>query len=443
MVPSNGGRDRNFEKALARQLRAGSRAEASSATPSCSDIEALAAYHEGLLPPEQASLWNKHIQGCPQCREILAHLQATDDTPLAIPHALDQRKTVGVPVLKPRKTAHWRWAAPAGALAAGLLVWVTVRENRPVEVDELPKAASSAPSTSRPPQAAAAKPPAPTRKTESANEKPGALAKSQETAARPTAATIGGILQEKRQTGKASATPAKPAMSAQEESAENSLRAYSSAPPQPEIRDRTDAAAKERKEKAPGLLPSSAASTPAPEPTPKISAMSETVTVESAGAVETENSAAGSVSDQVALEQKQDLPRSGRSYAALLALAKDAGAVTIAAPHSSTQWRIGAAGIIARSKDAGAHWTLQPSGVISDLLAGSASSKKICWIVGRAGTILRTTDGGAHWLKLPPPIVDDFASVFAVSARQATVSPAHGSYQTVDGGATWKKLAPE
>jgi len=438
MAPSSGDRDRNFEKALARQVRAGSRAEASSATPSCADIEALAAYHEGALPPEQGSLWKTHLQGCPQCREILAHLQATDDTPLAIPHPLDQRKTVGVPVLKPRKTAYWRWAAPAGALAAGLLVWVTVRENRPIEVDELPKAASSAPSTSPPPQPAAPKPPAPARKTESANGKPGALAKSRETAARSTAAAIG-----KRQTSRASATPAKPAMSAREESAENSVRAYSSAPPEPEVRDRSATAA-ERQEKAPDLLPSSAAPLPAPEPARKISAMSETVTVASAGAVVgTENSAASSVSDQVALQHKQDLPLSGRGYTALLTLAKDAVAVTIAAPHSSTRWRIGAAGIIARSKDAGAHWTVQPTGVISDLLAGSATSKKICWIVGRAGTILRTTDGGAHWLKVPPPIADDFASVFAVSARQATVSPAHGTYQTVDGGATWKKLAPE
>jgi len=77
------------------------------------------------------------------------------------------------------------------------------------------------------------------------------------------------------------------------------------------------------------------------------------------------------------------------------------------------------------------------------LLAGSAPSDKVCWIVGRAGTILRTADGGAHWVKVRPPIVDDFASVFAVDARQATVSPAQGTYQTMDGGATWKKLAPE
>src|ERR1700731_4881357 len=161
MAPSSGDRHRNFEKALARHVRAGSREEARSATPSCADIEALAAYHEGVLPPEQGSLWTTHIEGCPQCQEILAHLQATDDTPLAIPQALDLRKTVGVSVLKPRKAAHWRWAAPAGALAAGLLVWVTVRENRPIEVDELPKAASSAPSPAPPPQTAAPKPPAP------------------------------------------------------------------------------------------------------------------------------------------------------------------------------------------------------------------------------------------------------------------------------------------
>jgi len=117
--------------------------------------------------------------------------------------------------------------------------------------------------------------------------------------------------------------------------------------------------------------------------------------------------------------------------------------VTITAPGNAVQWRIGAAGIIEHSADTGASWTLQTSGVLADLLAGSAPSDKVCWIVGRAGTILRTTDGGAHWVKVRPPIVDDFASVFAVDARQATVSPAQGTYQTMDGGATWKKLAPE
>jgi len=124
-------------------------------------------------------------------------------------------------------------------------------------------------------------------------------------------------------------------------------------------------------------------------------------------------------------------------------LAKSVSAVTIEVPRSATQWRIGAAGVIEHSADAGATWNLQPSGVISDLLAASAVSDNVCWVVGRAGTILRTTDAGAHWVKLRPPIVDDFTSVVAVDARQATVSLATGAYQTLDGGVTWNNLAPQ
>jgi photosystem II stability/assembly factor-like uncharacterized protein len=124
-------------------------------------------------------------------------------------------------------------------------------------------------------------------------------------------------------------------------------------------------------------------------------------------------------------------------------LANSIAEVTISAPGAHVSWRVGQAGIIEFSSDAEKTWILQPSGVISDLLAGSATSDKVCWIVGRAGTILRTTDGGAHWQKMRPPIQDDFRSVFAVDARQATVSPANGKYQTTDGGITWHKLPPE
>src|SRR5260370_1301533 len=112
-------------------------------------------------------------------------------------------------------------------------------------------------------------------------------------------------------------------------------------------------------------------------------------------------------------------------------------------PRRPKPKRAGQAGVIEFSSDAGKTWTLQPSGVIADLLAGSAPSDKICWIVGRSGTVLRTTDGGKHWRKLRPPAQDDLRSVFAVDARQATVSPNNGAYQTTDGGATWTKLPPE
>ena len=434
MAPISDDRDRNFEKALARHVRADSQDETSSASPSCADIEALAAYHEGALPREQRSLWKTHIQDCPRCQEILAQLQATDAIPLDLTHNTEKQRAVGVPVLKPRTPSLWRWAAPAGALAAGLLVWVTVHENKPLQISEVRKQASSVPQTVAP------KPSEPENKAQSTNENPSAGKRS------TAADAVQGKLEPHR-TGSFSAVPAKPQSRAIEQTAENSVDLYASASQQPEVGERADAAKKDLKEKAsaPRLSPAAPAPAPALEATPKISTMSETVTVEagSPAPLQAANSATVNPSDQFARKQKQDLPLNGRSYDQLLTLAKSVSAVTVAAPHGSAQWRIGTAGIVEYSSDAGATWTLQSTGVVADLLAGSATSDEVCWLVGRAGTILRTTDGGTHWSKVPPPIVDDFASVFAVNARQATVSPAHGTYQTKDAGATWKKLAPE
>jgi hypothetical protein len=142
-------------------------------------------------------------------------------------------------------------------------------------------------------------------------------------------------------------------------------------------------------------------------------------------------------------QQQEIAGMSKFSEKAKMRLATSIGEVTIAAPGGRVSWQVGQAGVIEFSSDAGKTWTLQSSGVTTDLLAGSAPSGRICWIVGRAGTILRTTDAGAHWQKIRPPVQDDIRTVVAEDARRATVSLADGSYQTTDGGATWNKLAPE
>jgi len=143
------------------------------------------------------------------------------------------------------------------------------------------------------------------------------------------------------------------------------------------------------------------------------------------------------------IQQQEIAGMSKFSEKAKMRLAASIGEVTVAAPGGTVSWRVGQAGIIELSSDAGKTWTLQPSGVTTDLLAGSAPSEKVCWIVGGNGTILRTTDAGAHWQKLRAPVQEEIRAVFAVDARRATVSLTNGSYQTTDGGATWHKLAPE
>ena len=146
--------DPTFDQALARHLRAD--------TPGHPDAEILAAYHEHSLPAEQRTSWKAHITGCARCQEMLAHLEATDELAIvAAEPECEFQNVVAVPAPDLRPAAHaarqvaapagwrttaaarwarrfkmspdanWRWLAPAGVLAAALLLWVSFHENNP------------------------------------------------------------------------------------------------------------------------------------------------------------------------------------------------------------------------------------------------------------------------------------------------------------------------
>src|SRR6266478_4496533 len=195
-------RDRRFDKALARHLRS---AVPASQGGSCPDSETLAAYHERSLLPEELNSWKEHIVGCANCQNILAQLEATDEISLpaaereeavakgsepvnaarnveAFPAApasgQSQRAAGAAPPKKSRRAlllrgARWQWLAPAGAIAAGLLVWIALHENqllpRPASsenenkvaqnrepVAPLPSVSTGLPQSSAPPKAAGA-----------------------------------------------------------------------------------------------------------------------------------------------------------------------------------------------------------------------------------------------------------------------------------------------
>ena len=112
----------------------------------------------------------------------------------------------------------------------------------------------------------------------------------------------------------------------------------------------------------------------------------------------------------------------------------------VTAPGSTFAWRPGRAGLISFSRDGGRSWTRQPSGVLVDLLTGSATSESVCWIVGRAGAILLTTDAGAHWKLLSSPLKEDLGGIRATDAQHATIWNAHGTkyFVTSDGSLTWQ-----
>ena len=112
----------------------------------------------------------------------------------------------------------------------------------------------------------------------------------------------------------------------------------------------------------------------------------------------------------------------------------------VAAPGSTLIWRPGRAGLIEFTRDGGRSWMRQPSGVLVDLLGGSATSESVCWIIGRAGAVLLTTDGGAHWKLLSSPLKEDLGGIRPMDATHATIWNARGTkyFATSDGGLTWE-----
>ncbi len=441
-------RERNFEQALASHLLPGS--SASGLSGACSDAETLAAYHERSLAPEQMASMKTHVTDCERCRQILAHLEATDEIAITAANTARQPTAAAsssVRVLHGRRPTLWRWVAPAGALAAALLVWVAVRENNSVQIPPQPprvdlKQAETAKSLPAPPPLSTSPAlDATGNKERATSETFSALtaAPQSQTAGAPKPPPQSLAADSAQMADSRNSDVFPPSVEALQSRAETLERIETG---------KIDAAKIEAESKAANArrdAPPPPGSRQQPAPTPPRGAMAGAAPAPSVP----QSAARSQVADESAgvsggVTQQQEIAGTSKfSEKAKMRLANSIGEVTIAAPGGLVSWRVGQAGVIEISPDAGKTWTLQPSGVTTDLLGGSAPTDKVCWIVGSSGTVLRTTDAGAHWQKIRPPVQDDIRSVNALDARRASVSMTNGSYQTTDGGATWNKLAPE
>jgi photosystem II stability/assembly factor-like uncharacterized protein len=470
MAPDD--RERNFEKALARNLRSNISGEAPSPGAGCPDAEILAAYHERLLAPEEMIFRKQHISDCPRCQEILAQLEATDEIPVEPTDVVKDEELASqsvfatgsfevrgvrdssspsgyeeavpktaLPLEMPRPAANWRWLAPAGALAAILLVWVAAHERtspsmqvakhqpppNPVGSQSVP----AAPAAASKDESALHELRAPSLTKDSASTQADALKRrepehldQQKMSHAPVDqavsslrdAAVGGAavppkpaparvltvpqLEKKQLGGRESDTQQRSSsVSAVSDPANSGVPYVSPTPPAAEAKKAAD---------------SFAATTPASQPS---------------------RQSAGDITNLPAVDEANKVANRIVDIRNLSWLAK------ISAPDGASLWRAGEYGIIQHSTDSGATWTIQASGVVADLTAGSASSINICWLVGRNGAILRTIDAGNHWQKLSSPTTDDIISVFAVNAQQATVTTAaNKTYKTTDAGVTWAPL---
>lgn len=450
-------RDRRFDKALARHLRNTAPAGDSGRVPgipeshdaACPDPETLAAYHERSLFPEQLNSLKEHIVGCAHCQTILAHLETTEGIPLQTAQLQAVAETAQPAASRKSRRAvllrgaRWQWLAPAGALAAGLLVWIALHENRPSALQSLkqvevaknhaPLSSSSPVSNATPEVSPAAKAvPAPSHAqadkvagddvvaesrsgAAKSNEKQDFLARAvpsrspTERESRLRKDSEPEAAAELRRAEAQLDRDAKAGAAGKQENAEVQLQAQTS---NNQLQNQSNVNGPAVAGPAPlsQMEQKKSRATPAPAPPP---AAPQPVVSELASSYDSTSAlqVAGGISN----------PR------------------LISAPGSAVVWRAGRGGLIELSKDGGSSWSRQASGVRADLLTGSAISGQVCWIVGRGGIVLLTTDGGAHWSVIKSPLSEDLGGVRASDALHATIWNARStkSFQTNDGGLTW------
>jgi hypothetical protein len=424
----------------------------------CPESDVLAAYHEQSLLPEEMNSWKQHVVGCARCQAVLAELEATDAIPLRAPEEASEKEEALLPksseppavardermprpakfTKKPRITeisrgVRWQWLAPAGALAAGLLVWVAWHENQPRPW----KTPAEVKTAKREPSSNSALPPAPPQLDQPQTSHLVERSKGQVAAGETLSAEETRVLSElekpdarlrrvpsanKRVLRKPAAEDltagAAPNQAAQEPQPSLAAAAQTVVVP-------TEAAnARMPAQQSPSTAPAPGAVAEA-EPQKKSKAESRGAALRAAVAAPPSPSAPSAYNDLSA-------------HQTLMARASDLN--WIVTPSKKTLWRAGHAGMIQFSRDGGASWSRQTSNVLVDLTAGSAPSEKACWIVGRAGTILLTTDAGSHWAPLHSPLEEDLGGVRATDALHAIIWNLGNTkvFETADGGVTWR-----
>jgi hypothetical protein len=486
-------RDRMFDKALARHLRsaadAGEASGISSASASqsaaCPDPETLAAYHERSLLPEQLNSLKEHIVGCANCQTVLAHLEMTDEIPLQgaeVEHVFAQAAAAPAaaasspapassPEARARKSrrvllfrgARWQWLAPAGAIAAGLLVWVAIHENQRMPAPSLnenetkmaknqapapiPSGAILPPQSSTPakPSVILTRPQAPASEPAFADGRAASDAAKQiqklggAAGRRSANSQINQELRVQKDRQRDAATDQM--MAANRADLDSKVLAET-------LRKKEDARAEAEKLQADTAEQQNAqiqnqnnnyvaprVAGPAP-----MGQMQSAAKAKSASAAA---SAAPAPSAPPPPPAEVGGAVSGHANTGSLIVARSvSNSRLFSSPGSNVFWRVGRGGLIEFSKNGGSSWSRQTSGVLVDLLTGSAPSDQVCWIVGRVGALLLTTDGGAHWKVISSPLTEDLGGVRATDVLHATIWNARGtkSFETSDGGLTWKPV---
>ena len=104
---------------------------------------------------------------------------------------------------------------------------------------------------------------------------------------------------------------------------------------------------------------------------------------------------------------------------------------------SSRGWSVGASGSVVATKNGGLTWVRQSSSTDVHLKAVAFIDAVSGWAVGAAGTMLRTTDAGATWIPSSLQTNKDLADVFFLDEERGWAVGNGIILRSVDGGTTW------
>ncbi len=496
-------RERNFEKALKRELRANG-----ASGLDCPDAETLAAYHERMLSPEEMVAQKSHIAACPRCQEILATLEITEaipsaaedsekafekgalQVPMAVPAAPVFAKSPDLAGARakstavremPRRKTYLRWAVPTGAIAAGLLVWVAINTNRSpmkmkqsdsVQVAEN-REQKEAPLSVPKPMAEAPAPSSTMADKVTKNDRSytkqelDALASDDQDrrltrdkapakgrAGAPPAYDHGPrMMQNQTQNQVQNQNLSKEQIAAQNQHAEEFQYKVDGVPQAAGNGAAVTQNAPRRNEQAMKAAP---ATPPPPAPVvagkvgeangrkdADLEAQTQMVVV-TGGAANAADEKKEEENAKAALKKLKTAPGfAGIAATKLRDTGKD-GLALIATPDPKVFWIAGLNGVVVKTEDEGKTSRRQEIGEGIKVLAGSAVDTKTCWLIAAKGIVLRTVDGGKHWTTIAAPDAAEFTSIKAVDALRATITDASGKvrYSTSDAGATWVAALP-
>lgn len=111
-------------------------------------------------------------------------------------------------------------------------------------------------------------------------------------------------------------------------------------------------------------------------------------------------------------------------------------------PLGVNGWVVGAAGQIARTTDAGEHWTMQLSNVGNGLNSVWFTTSSEGWVAGDAGRILHTKNSGQHWTVVPSGTIDNLNGIVFATPDTGWAVGANGTIlRTFDRGAHWTRTS--